>query len=81
MSIDAPVRAGEQILTRGALEFVERLQRELGPTRRALLEARRERKARLDAGERPDFLAETRDVREGDWRVAPAPADLRDRRC
>jgi malate synthase len=81
MSIDAPVRAGEQILTEGALEFVERLQRELGPTRQALLDARRERKARLDAGERPDFLAETREVREGDWRVASAPADLRDRRC
>jgi malate synthase len=46
-----------------------------------LLERRRERQAVLDAGERPDFLAATRDVREGDWRVAPAPADLRDRRC
>src|SRR5690348_11662694 len=81
MSIEAPVRTGEQILTEGALEFVELLQRELGPTRRSLLEERRERKARLDAGERPDFLAETREVREGDWRVAAAPADLRDRRC
>jgi malate synthase len=60
---------------------VELLQRELGPTRRSLLEARQERKAHLDAGERPDFLAETREVREGDWRVAGAPADLRDRRC
>ena len=48
--------------------------------RRELLAARAERQARLDAGERPDFLAETQDVREGDWRVAPAPADLQDRR-
>src|SRR5579862_1123453 len=73
--------ADEAVLSTDALEFVARLQRELGPTRRQLLEARRERQARLDAGERPQFLAETKDVRGGDWRVAPAPADLRDRRC
>jgi malate synthase len=80
-TIDAPVGASEKILTKDALAFVELLQRELGPTRLELLERRRERKAALDAGERPDFLAYTRDVREGDWRVAAAPADLRDRRC
>ncbi len=68
------------VLTPEALAFVERLQRELGGERRELLAARAERQARLDAGERPDFLAETRDVREGDWRVRPAPADLQDRR-
>ncbi len=39
-----------------------------------------ERQARLDAGELPDFLPETREVREGDWRVAPVPDDLQDRR-
>jgi malate synthase len=71
----------EQVLTEDALSFVELLQRELGSTRLELLERRRERKAALDGGERPDFLVETRDVRDGDWRVAPAPADLRDRRC
>jgi malate synthase len=79
--IEAQASAREQILTRGALEFVELLQRELGVTRRELLERRRERQAAFDAGERPDFLADTRDVREGDWRVAEAPPDLRDRRC
>src|SRR5207249_10979683 len=42
---------------------------------------RRKRQARVATGERPDFLAATRGVREGDWRVAAAPADLRDRRC
>jgi malate synthase len=73
--------AGEQILTKGALEFVELLQHELGPTRRELLERRRERQAALDAGERPDFLDATRGVRAGDWRVAAPPPDLRDRRC
>jgi malate synthase len=76
-----PAGVAEQILTKGALEFVELLQRELGPARRELLERRHQRQAALAAGERPDFLAETREVREGEWRVAGAPADLRDRRC
>jgi malate synthase len=79
--IEAQASAREQILTRGALEFVELLQRELGATRHELLERRHERQRAFDAGERPDFLAETRGVREGDWRVAEAPPDLRDRRC
>jgi malate synthase len=73
--------ADETILTREALEFVELLHRELNPRRLELLQARHERAARLADGERPDFLDSTRSVREGDWRVAPAPADLRDRRC
>ena len=68
------------VLTVEALGFVERLHRELEGERRELLVARGERQARLDAGEQPDFLAETNDVREGDWRVRPAPADLQDRR-
>ena len=69
------------VLTPDALEFVSLLHRELNPTRLALLDRRHERQRALDAGERPDFLAETRSVREGDWRVAQAPADLQDRRC
>ncbi|HEY2354501.1 MAG TPA: malate synthase A [Gaiellaceae bacterium] len=71
----------EEMLSREGLAFVERLHRELNPRRLELLEARRERQLRLDAGENPGFLAETREIREGDWRVAPAPADLVDRRC
>jgi len=73
--------AAEDVLTQDALAFVALLQRELGPTRAELLERRRERAEQLAAGERPAFLAETRSVRDGDWRVAPAPPDLRDRRC
>src|SRR5581483_2189020 len=46
-----------------------------------LLELRRERQQRLDAGENPRFLPETKAVRDGDWRVAPAPPGLQDRRC
>jgi malate synthase len=64
----------EQALSRDALAFVALLQRELGPRRAELLERRRRRTGT------PDFLEETRDVRAGDWRVAPPPADLVDRR-
>ena len=69
-----------EILSDEAVAFVADLHRRFGPTRKALLQARAERQARLDAGERPDFLPETKSVREGDWRVAPMPADLQDRR-
>jgi malate synthase len=72
---------GGDILTREALAFVERLHRELNPRRLELLERRRERQRALDAGENPAFLPETREIRAGEWRVAPAPADLVDRRC
>jgi malate synthase len=70
----------DEILTDQALAFVAGLQREFGGRRAELLEARAERQARLDEGERPDFLGATRSVREADWRVTPAPADLQDRR-
>ncbi len=69
-----------EILSPQALEFVARLQREFNPTREALLRKRAERQARLDAGEMPDFLAETRRVRESEWTVAPVPKPLEDRR-
>jgi malate synthase len=70
----------KDVLTAEAREFLQLLAKEFGGERRELLEARRVRAGRLRAGELPDFLADTRAVREGDWRVEPAPADLRDRR-
>ncbi|MGH3039834.1 MAG: malate synthase A [Gaiellaceae bacterium] len=70
----------EELLSAEALAFVAELHRRFDGTRRELLTARAERQARLDAGELPDFLEETREIREGDWRVAPVPADLQDRR-
>ncbi|MBV9329581.1 MAG: malate synthase A, partial [Chloroflexi bacterium] len=70
----------DEVLTEPALAFVARLHRELNPTRQKLLQARHERQARLDAGELPDFPAETSAVRAGDWRVAPVSnADLQKR--
>jgi malate synthase len=72
-------RAAE-MLTPEALAFVSGLQRRFGPERERLLAARVERQRRLDAGELPDFPDETRELREEEWRVAPAPAELQDRR-
>jgi len=69
-----------QILTPEALSFVASLQREFNDRRLDLLERRRARQVRFDAGEMPDFLPETKSIREGDWRVAPIPHDLQDRR-
>ena len=71
---------GDQILTPEALGFVADLERQFGAQRKKLLERRQEIQARLDQGAKPDFLASTADVRAGDWKVAPAPKDLRDRR-
>jgi malate synthase len=72
-------RAAE-VLTPEALDFVASLQHEFGTRRLALLKLRDERQARLDAGEMPDFLADTKSVRESEWKVAPAAKDLADRR-
>jgi malate synthase len=69
-----------EILSDDALGFLAGLHREFEARRRELLVARAERQDRLDAGERPDFSEATRAVRDADWRVAPPPADLRDRR-
>src|SRR5262245_3886458 len=71
---------GARILTHEALRFVADLARVFEPRRASLLARRRERQRALDAGALPDFLPETREVRAADWRVAPIPADLLDRR-
>jgi malate synthase len=81
MEITAPVTpAFAQILTPEALALVARLHRAFEPRRRQLLAARVERAKRLDAGERPDFLPETKHIREGDWKIAPLPKALECRR-
>lgn len=70
----------ERILTPEALAFVADLERSFGPRRRQLLEVRRARQQEFDAGELPDFLPQTRAIREGQWRVGTIPGDLLDRR-
>lgn len=69
-----------EILTPQALEFVVKLQRNFNKTRLALLAARQQRQKEIDGGKLPDFLPETKAIREGDWTAAPIPADLQDRR-
>jgi malate synthase len=69
-----------EILTPGALAFVAKLQRSFAPRRAECLARRQQRQERLDHGESLDFLPETKAVRDGDWKCAPIPADLRDRR-
>ena len=81
MAIHAPVSgAHAAVLTPNALTFLAELHRRFNPTRLELLEARRERQKRWNAGEPMDFLPETHEIREGDWRVDPVPADMQDRR-
>jgi malate synthase len=69
-----------EILSPEALAFVAGLHRRFNAERERLLAARLERQERLDAGERPDFLDETREVRESDWQIEPTPRGLQDRR-
>jgi malate synthase len=80
LELNGPMEARfDEILTPDALEFVAELERRFGPRRRELLEARAARRARLRAGELLDFLPDTREIREGDWAVAPAPPDMQQR--
>ncbi|CAG9180797.1 malate synthase A [Cupriavidus pampae] len=72
--------AYEDILTPEALALVDKLHRAFEPRRQELLAARVERTKRLDAGELPDFLPETKAIREGEWKVAPVPQALELRR-
>jgi malate synthase len=72
--------AFDEILSEPALEFVASLTREFSPQIRKLLSLRVKRQQAIDAGEMPDFLPETVEIRTSDWQVTRTPADLRDRR-
>ncbi len=75
-----PMGRGREILTPDALNFLAGLHRRFDARRLELLGLRAVRQTLFDAGAKPDFLAATQAVRDGDWRVAPIPADLQDRR-
>ena len=62
-----------EILTPEAVSFVAKLNREFGGRVEEILEKRKDFQERIDAGEMPDFLPETKDIRGGDWKVAPVP--------
>lgn len=81
LTLHAPHTAGQDdILTPAALEFVAGIEAAFGARRRSLMEDRKVLQKMFDVGHRPDFLPDTADIRAGDWRVRPVPADLQDRR-
>jgi malate synthase len=81
MKITAPSPAEyARVLTPQALAFVEKLSRTFEPRRRELLARRAARQAEFDAGRMPDFLPETKEIRESEWTIASQPNDLLDRR-
>jgi malate synthase len=63
-----------------ALQLVVKLHNKFNARRLELLEAREKRQLEIDKGILPDFLPETKEIRESDWVAAPIPADLQDRR-
>jgi malate synthase len=71
--------AAERVLTPAAVDFLCDLHAQFDEQRRNLLSARAERESDLLKGMRPDFLESTREIRDAEWRVAEAPADLRKR--
>ncbi|MDQ0824249.1 malate synthase [Arthrobacter sp. B2I5] len=75
-----PIARAEEILTPKALAFIEELHTRFAGTRNELLAARAAKRQRVAETGKLDFLPETQDVRDGDWKVAPAPAALQDRR-
>ena len=72
--------AQEEILTPEALEFASLLHRKYNPKRLELLNHRKFRQTEIDSGTMPHFLPETESIRQGDWKTAPIPDDLLDRR-
>jgi malate synthase len=81
IQINAPVTPEfAQILTPDALALVAKLHRQFEARRQDMLARRVQRQQELDAGKLPDFLPETRHVRDGNWTIAPLPKDLECRR-
>ena len=78
ISLENPTETA--ILTPEARAFLTKLGREFEPRRQQLLSRRKELQRKLDAGWMPDFLPETAEIRKAEWKVAPIPKDLMDRR-
>ena len=70
----------ERVLTADGVAFAVELERKFGAERERLLSRRADLQQRLDTGWKPDFLPETKVIRDNDWRVAPIPHDIQDRR-
>ncbi len=70
----------KSVLTPEAIAFLNKLARKFEARRQELLAKRRDRQTLLDIGQLPGFLPETAGVRAAEWKVAPIPADMADRR-
>ena len=81
VAVRGPVKAGfEAVLTDEALAFIADLSRKFEGERQRLMRLRSERQKAWDGGEHPDFLPETKSIRDGDWKIRGVPEDLLDRR-
>jgi len=80
LRLTAPIPPEAQhIMTAGALKFVALLHRLISARRKELLKRREEIQAKIDQGVMPDFLPETKKIRESDWKISPVPEDLKAR--
>lgn len=81
IEVVGPLKAQyDEILTPEALSFIEELERQFGERRMELLQHRQKRQQEINEGKLPNFLPETKHIRNGDWTIAPLPLDLLDRR-
>ncbi|HVJ37080.1 MAG TPA: malate synthase A [Stenotrophomonas sp.] len=80
LSLTANLAGQSELLPPPALALLVSLHRAIEPGRQQRLAARQQRQADFDSGALPDFRADTASIRESDWRVAPIPAALQDRR-
>lgn len=78
--IGQQTEASREILTQESLDFLASIHHLFNERRKELLETREQRQKQLDNGEKLDFLQETKDIREGEWTIAPLPLDLQNRR-
>ncbi len=80
MEIYGEIKLGYgRVLTKDALQFVVGMARKFEQTRQTLMAERETRQAKLDAGALPDFLPETKEIREGNWKITSVPDDLQKR--
>ncbi|MEH6947734.1 malate synthase A [Bacillus sp. JJ634] len=81
LEINGEIKPGfEEILTPEALQFIAKIERYFGPRRKELLERRMKVQEEIDQGKVPQFLEETKHIREDNWTIDPLPKDLQDRR-
>lgn len=74
------VAGQEQVLTEGTLCLLKALCKQFAPQVPDLLANRQAKQKRIDLGELPDFLEETKEIRQGNWQIRGIPEDLQDRR-